>query len=424
MQLSNVAISRVAASFRVAVVCAALVGVMIIAAGCLGPTAVSQTRTRYNEVYRSTNDEQILLNIVRLRYADSPVFVDLPNITSQFEFEANGNYLGGHGNQFPGVTSLGLGNLQVRDSPTLSFHPRGGQEIAKALLTPLSAELFSVVNAGANVEQFMLMAINDINDLPNAAGSIVMTPAVPSDNYEFRRGVQMLAELDQRGAVELVVKKMEDDDQSDPIPSQQVQGRDLVSAQKDDFYFRETEDGRMTVRKQEKMLILRIRLEDIDSPEVHEMCRIFRLKPGQNVYKVKSELSGDHPKRLVPDKDELEDTIYVNMRSMLQMGIFLSKGVCVPDEHILDGVAPMTPGPDGQYYDWTQVTQGIFRVCVQKRKPRNAEAAVRYRGYWFYIPQNDVQSRAALAIFELLFSVQESEGKPLGPLFTLPIGGG
>ena len=40
---------------------------------------------RYNEVIRDTNDEQLLINIVRLRYADSPVFIDLPNITSQFE---------------------------------------------------------------------------------------------------------------------------------------------------------------------------------------------------------------------------------------------------------------------------------------------------------------------------------------------------
>src|SRR5579864_6724327 len=83
---------RIASMRRLGAVCAGcflLLGV----AGCLGPTFVGQTRTRYNEVYRATNDEQILLNIVRLRYADSPVYVDLPNITSQFEFNASGTYL-------------------------------------------------------------------------------------------------------------------------------------------------------------------------------------------------------------------------------------------------------------------------------------------------------------------------------------------
>src|SRR5208283_5017337 len=108
-------------------------------AGCMGPTAVRHTRIRYNEVIRDTNHQQLLLNIVRLRYADSPVVIDLPNITSQFEVARRGNYLGGYGNQTPGRAGLGFGELSLRDSPTLSYHPREGREIAKALLTPLSA---------------------------------------------------------------------------------------------------------------------------------------------------------------------------------------------------------------------------------------------------------------------------------------------
>ena len=63
----------------------------LAAGGCLGPAAVRSTRMRYNEVVRSTNDEQLLMNLVRLRYADSPVFIDLPNITSQFELSAGGS---------------------------------------------------------------------------------------------------------------------------------------------------------------------------------------------------------------------------------------------------------------------------------------------------------------------------------------------
>ena len=128
------------------------------ASGCVGPNAVRYTRLRYNEVIRDTNDQQLLLNIVRLRYADSPVVIDLPNITSQFEVAGRGNYLGGAGNQFRGQTNLGFGELSLRDSPTLSYHPREGREIAKALLTPLSSDLFIVVNAGANLEQLLLMS--------------------------------------------------------------------------------------------------------------------------------------------------------------------------------------------------------------------------------------------------------------------------
>src|SRR6516165_11077769 len=149
-----------------------LQGVVLIlmagVSGCVGPKAVRYTRMQYNEVIRDTNDEQLLINLVRLRYADSPVFIDLPNITSQFEVAGRGNYLGGYGNQTPGRASLGYGELSLRDTPTLSYHPREGREIAKALLTPLSADLLIVVNAGANLEQLLLFAMNDMNDVPNA----------------------------------------------------------------------------------------------------------------------------------------------------------------------------------------------------------------------------------------------------------------
>jgi hypothetical protein len=134
----------------------------------VGPKAVRYTRLRYNEVVRETNDEQLLINIVRLRYDDSPMFIDLPNITSQFEIAGRGNYLGGAGNEFPGRTNLGFGELSLRDTPTLSYHPREGREIAKVLLSPLSADVLIVVNAGANLKQLMLFSINDINHVLNA----------------------------------------------------------------------------------------------------------------------------------------------------------------------------------------------------------------------------------------------------------------
>src|SRR3954449_2786960 len=80
--------------------------------GCLGPKAVQYTRLKYNEVIRDTNDQQLLMNIVRLRYADSPVFIDLPSITSQFELAAGGSDPGPAGSQ----TNFGIGGAWGRDT--------------------------------------------------------------------------------------------------------------------------------------------------------------------------------------------------------------------------------------------------------------------------------------------------------------------
>ena len=399
-------------------------GVLVFAAclassGCVGPEAIRYTRLRYNEVYRDTNDEQLLLNIVRLRYADSPVFLDLPNITSQFELSAGGSYPGKSGSQ----TAFGVAGLLGRDTPTLSYHPREGREIARALLTPLSAELFNVVNTGANAEQLLLLILNDLNDVPNASRATLLVPNVPDDNVEFLKGVRLLATLQQRDAIELTIGTSENADAaSDPVPIAQIQGRDLLNAAKDGYVYRAKGDGEATLLKRDKELFLRIRHAFIDAPEAREMERIFHLTPGLAKYEIRSELSEDVNSKLPPALLERE-TLFMNMRSILQIMTFLSKGVCVPEEHVACGVAPTTRTPDGRAFDWTPVTAGNFRVHVQKRRPRDAEVAVPYRGYWFFIPKNDVHSRSALAILEMFFSLQEAEGKSAGPLLTLPVGG-
>ena len=393
--------------------------------GCVGPNAIRYTRLRYNEVVRDTNDEQLLINIVRLRYADSPVFIDLPNITSQFEMSGTAGYLGGYGNQFKGGrTSLGNGAMSLRDTPTLSYHPREGREIAKALLTPISSDLFTVVNAGADIEQLLLLTTNDINDVPNAPRSTTLTPKVPDDNKLLLRGIRLLAELRAKDGTELALGTNEETDgASDPIPESAVNGRDLWNAARDGYVFRTKGQEKVTLLKREKDLVLKIRPQFVNSPEMQEVERIFDLIPGQSMYKIKSELTEEAYQRRNLPKPLGNDTIYMNLRSVLQIMTFLSKGVCVPEEHVLSGVVPITPGPDGQPFDWTQVTAGHFTVLAQKHRPRNAEVAVPYRGYWFYIAGNDVQSRASLAILEVFFALQESDGKSAGPLLTLPLGG-
>jgi hypothetical protein len=377
---------------------------------------------RYNEVVRDTNDEQLLVNIVRLRYADSPIFIDLPNITSQFEIAGHGNYLGGYGNQTPGRTSLGFGDLSLRDTPTLSYHPREGREIAKSLLTPLSSDLLIVVNAGANLEQLLLFSMNDINDVPNAPAATTLIPQVADDNSLFVRGIRLVASLRARDASELAFGTDEErEGASAPIPRGAVQGRDLLNAARDGYVYRTQGEGQVILLKREKGLYLRIRPAYVHSPEMEEVARIFRLTPGLSAYRIKSELKEEVRDELSGSLEN--DTIYLNLRSVLQIMTFLSKGVCLPEEHVRSGIAPVTLDGAGQPYDWTRVTAGNFLVHAQKHRPRSAEVAVPYRGYWFYIAADDVKSRAALAILEMVFALQESDGRNVGPLLTLPLGG-
>lgn len=399
----------------------ALAAVCVSAPGCVGPHAISHTRLKYNEVYRNTNDEQLLLNIVRLRYADSPVFIDLPNITSQFELSGRGAFSNGLDGSGPGRSNLGIGELSLRDSPTLSYHPRGGNEIAKALLTPLTAELSRVIQAGANLEQLFLLTVNDMNDVQNASRGTSMMPTAGEDNEEFRYVISQFAALRNRNAVELAFKTTEEVESTEPIEVGEVHARDVFNAAKEKYVFHADSQKRLTVSRKEKVLILSIRPAFVDSPELEEFCRVLNLIPKQSFYKIKAELSDDSTPNQKTNPPS--DTIYLNMRSILQIMTFLSKGVRVPEQHTLCGIAPSTIGPDGVPFDWTQATAGLFCVNVHRYRPRYSECAVKYRGYWFSISLDDVASRATLATLEILFSLQESEGATLGPQLTLPLGG-
>ena len=397
---------------------ASLALLLLAASGCVGPAAVRSTRMKYNEAIRSTNDEQILANIVRLRYADSPVFIDLPSITSQFELSAGGSDPGPSGSQ----TNFGIVGLQGRDSPTLSYHPRQGREISKALLNPLSADVYSVVTAGARLEQLLWMTLNDINDVQNAARATTLAPKTPDDNARFLRGVQLLAEIDDLGGAEIGFSTVEDTKGvSDPIPTGQVQGHDLLDAAKDGYVYRARGEGRTTLYKRDKGLVLKIRSKFARSPQMAEVAEIFNLTPGLGRYRIESELEPDaesSPPSALPGGD----TLYLNLRSILQIMTFMSKGVCVPEEHVRDGEAPTTWGPDGRPFNWTSVTAGNFFVASSKHRPRDVEVATLYRGYWFYIPREDVDSRSALAVLEILFSLQESDDPTSAPILTLPAG--
>jgi len=152
--------------------------------------------------------------------------------------------------------------------------------------------------------------------------------------------------------------------------------------------------------------------------------RIFRLEPGRSVYAVKSQ-ENDEIDYLAESAGatplgEPTDTITLNVRSGYQVLAFLSKGVDVPESHLRRGTVGIFKAPDGRPFDARQITQGLFKVCVQKHRPLRSELAVYYRGHWFYIAEDDVQSRSTLNLVKFAIDLQSQSGNA-GPVLTLPL---
>ena len=60
------------------------------AIGCqLGPKTLEHTHMHYNNAVQTTGSEEMLLNLVRMKYRDPIEFVRIPSITGQHTFNSD-----------------------------------------------------------------------------------------------------------------------------------------------------------------------------------------------------------------------------------------------------------------------------------------------------------------------------------------------
>src|SRR5215831_11285885 len=112
-------------------------------AGCasIGPGTVTRDRFDYTSAIAESWKSQMLLNLVKLRYGDTPVFLDVGQVVSgytlQSTFSAGGSVFSTSG-VVPGVpnSSVTLGAQgQYIDRPTITYSPLSGERFARSLMT-------------------------------------------------------------------------------------------------------------------------------------------------------------------------------------------------------------------------------------------------------------------------------------------------
>src|SRR5437762_11739054 len=123
---------------------ARIVVASLLAAGCstLGPGALHESRLQYNEAVKATSEEELLLNIVRLRYTDTPSSLAVSAIAAQFELTKNFQltpFFVASGAEVAKSYSAVLPQLGIggADRPTFSFTPLDDQEFTRKLFTTL-----------------------------------------------------------------------------------------------------------------------------------------------------------------------------------------------------------------------------------------------------------------------------------------------
>jgi hypothetical protein len=402
------------------------------AAGCaFGPKALERTHGRYNESIKEVSEEQLLLNLVRLRYNDSPSRLDVSSIAAQYELSGMAQAQPFFTAQASAVSDLirsftaVLPSAQVlgANRPTVSLTPADDRTTVRRFLTPLDPEeLFFFAQSGWPISLLFRLYVEYLNGVPNAPSAGGPVRDVVPTFETFLRVVELLQVVQDRDYARIVAGEKEKRS-GGPVPNPKVKASDVLNAAKAEYEYRTYDKDTWELVKTEKKLLVKVNPDAVSRPEIQELCQLLRLQPGQLEYEVKL---GDKDPYLTEITPQTLSSLRIVPRSAVQVLFFLSHGVQVPVEHLNSGIAKATVGPDGEVFDWQRLTGGVFSVHSSKQhcRPRHAHVAVKYYGYWFYIDDRDQESKTTFTFVQQLvrLDVAPKEKEAAGPVLTLPVG--
>ena len=108
---------------------------LVLIAGCnsFGPTTISRDRFDYSGALAKSWKNQMLLNLVKMRYLDLPVYLEVGQIVSGYSVQTDLVAAGQVARTGAGDTFLGLGARGTfTDRPTITYTPLPGRNSSKA----------------------------------------------------------------------------------------------------------------------------------------------------------------------------------------------------------------------------------------------------------------------------------------------------
>jgi hypothetical protein len=347
---------------------------LLFLVGCshIGPQTVPRDRFDYNTAIADSWKAQTLLNIVKLRYADMPLFVEVASVVSGYTLEGSVS-LGGTVSSESAVQGdfFNLGTAgKYTDRPTITYAPITGAKFNENFMTPIppKSALF-LMQSGWPIDVIFPIVVESINGLRSRSAAGANQRLGDPEYYHL---VTQLRKIQKSGAVGMRIIKGKDQMETtvlffhrDNIPE------DIVEARK----------------------------------EVNQLLGLDPKKQEVNVsYGVIQQ--SDHEIALLT-------------RSIMQIMLNLATQIDVPNEHVSAGLTvPSTPPPVGE---WAKLKQFI-EIKSGPDKPENAFTKVRYEDYWYWIDKSDFLSKRTFTFLMLLFSLTETGGKEGLPLVTIPAG--
>jgi hypothetical protein len=349
--------------------------VILLLVGCasIGPGNITRDRFDYTGAVADSWKSQMLLNLVRIRYGDTPVFLDVGQIVAGYSFQRS---LAGsatvpvyNSTPPPGIYTgtFGLvGGGSYNDSPTITYSPMTGERFARSMMMPIPPSvILNLIQAGNPIEEVFRTSVQSVNGVDNRrVGRLYVRRANP----EFYAILPNLERLQLSGDIGMRVQQ---------------------------------------AGSEAKLhMVFRPRIAAAEENALRNAAKILGLDPSAREFQV---VYGT-----VPSNDK---EIALLTRSIYEILTDMASYITVPEVHVTGRRVRPTPeadiGPDGPI-------PPLIRITSSTERPTDPFVAIPYNGYWFSIDNQDLPSKQMFSSIMFLFTFVETGSKEAAPILTIP----
>ena len=308
------------------------------------------------------------MNMVKLRYMDPPMFLDVQQVVQQYTLEGSGSIFAPGWTGDATIAPAAQASGRWAESPTITYIPLSGAKFTKGLLQPVSPiDLISLVESGWPIDAVFEVGVRAINGLHAGSRTEVLKRTGDPDFY---RVLSMLREL---------------------------QATDSFGIRVDE-----------TAGAAGGLMVFRARpVDDTTAATALQVRELLHLDTHTQEFKLAFGAVAENDKEIA-----------MLTRSMLEILAEASAGVEIPASDVDEGrvVKMTTTGAAAE-----AAPKFLIRVHSSKSKPDANEAftAVRYRDYWFWVDDRDVPSKRGLGFLMILFTLVESGTTATPPVLTI-----
>ncbi len=311
---------------------------------------------------------QMLLNMIKIRYADSPVFLDVSSVISQYQIAAQIN-LGATIYNSPWSSSQSLGATgQYVDRPTITYNPIMGDKFARSMMTPLPPPaILSLLQGGYPVDLIFGMMVHEVNGIRNRFGGAARAQGADQEFYSL---VEKMRKIQSAGAIGMRISKKG--------------------------------------QEQAAVMILRGKRDPETESLASQIREMLGLNPRENEFSVVYGAIARNDKEIA-----------LLTRSVREVIIDLAASIEVPEVHVTEKrVSPTF----AEKATTGERVPPLIRIQSSSEKPGEAFVSVRYRNAYFWIDDRDFKSKSIFSFLMFIFNLVETGEKGAAPVVTIPTG--